>query len=67
MSTVLKIKIKSVYGNEMIYPANDVAEKFCNLLGKKTLSDRDLGVIIQLGFKVEQVNAYQLGGLGEAK
>ena len=50
-NTVL-IEIKTVYGNELIYPANDTAAKFCNLIGKKTLGRVDLAIIKNLGFNI---------------
>ena len=51
MQNVL-IEIKSVYGNELIYPANDTADKLANLAGKKTLSRVDLAIIKNLGFDI---------------
>ena len=51
MQTV-QIEIKTNYGNEAIYPANDTAAKFTNLLGKKTLSRVDLAIIKNLGFDI---------------
>lgn len=59
----IQIKIKSVYGNQLIYPANDTAEKFTTLLGKKTFTQTELEIIKSLGFHIEQVNAYPIGGL----
>ncbi len=57
----LKIKIKSVYGNELIYPACKTAELFSKLLGKKTFNRQNLHWIELLGYTIEQVDAYQLG------
>ena len=48
-------RIKSVYGNDLIYPANDIADKFSNLLGKKTFSRVDLAIIGNLGYTITQV------------
>lgn len=48
-------RIKSVYGNDLIYPVNDTAQKFSNLLGKKTFSRSDLAIIANLGYKINQV------------
>jgi hypothetical protein len=55
-----KVEVRNVYGNELIYPANFVAEKFALLAGKKTLSRADLGVIGELGFEVEEVATKKL-------
>lgn len=54
-NTTVYIKVKSVYGNELIYPVNDVAHQFTMLTGRKTLSRRDLNRIQLLGFKIEEV------------
>jgi hypothetical protein len=45
-----EFKEKSVYGNVLIYPNNDVATKFAVLLGKKTFNYSDLVQIADLGF-----------------
>ena len=50
----LTVKVKQVYGNDMIYPVNDIAQKFSNLLGKKTFSKVDLAIISNLGYKITQ-------------
>ena len=42
----LQVTIKSNYGQEAIYPANDEARAFCRLMGKKTLSRADLKTIV---------------------
>lgn len=52
MTTVL-IEVKSVYGKENIYPANDKAKLFASIAGTKTLSRSDLKAIAALGFSVE--------------
>lgn len=49
----VQIEIKNVYGNELIYPANDTAAKLANLTGKKTLSRVDLAIIKNLGFDIQ--------------
>lgn len=56
----LQIKIKSVYGVERIYPANDVAERMTKLIGQKTFTKEHLILIAGLGFIIEQIHAYQL-------
>jgi hypothetical protein len=52
MTNTVQIEIKTNYGNEAIYPANDTAAKFANLVGKKTLSRVDLAIIANLGFDI---------------
>jgi hypothetical protein len=46
------VQVRSVYGNEMIYPVCENAKRFASLTGKKTLSQNDLRDIEALGFKV---------------
>ena len=53
MQTTVQIEIKTNYGNEAIYPANDTAAKLANLIGKKTLSRSDLAIIANLGFDIQ--------------
>lgn len=51
----VEVEVRSVYGNEMIYPANFAAERFAAISGKKTLSRTDLMNIQALGFVVREV------------
>ena len=57
-ATVLTVKFyaKKVYGNTLLYPANEQAEKFCGLTGTKTLQEWQLKRIFELGFNLEQVS-----------
>ncbi len=56
----LQIKIKCIYGRDRIYPANDTAEKFSKLIGAKCFTEEHLRIIQELGYQIEQINAYQL-------
>jgi hypothetical protein len=49
----LLVEIKSVYGNELIYPMCDRSRMFAELVGRKTLSPRQVEVIKQMGFEIE--------------
>ena len=51
----IQVRLKSVYGNDLIYPACTRAKIFTDLTGKKTLSRYDLNHIETLGFKIEWV------------
>jgi hypothetical protein len=51
----VEIEVRSVYGNTLIYPANEAAQIFAKIAGKKTLDKSDLNLIRALGFEVEQV------------
>ncbi len=54
----LAILIKSVYGNELYYPFNDVAKSLAKLTGKKTFSIADLKTAHhELGFELEFLDA----------
>ncbi len=54
------VKIKNVYGNELICPVNEDAISFSKLVGQKTLSRQHLELIKSLGFEVVLSNAYNL-------
>ena len=56
MEKIIAIEVKKVYGVEMIYPANAVADVFAELAGKKTLSKVDMKLIKSLGYEVMQVS-----------
>lgn len=46
------VTVKSVYGNEMIYPACPVSKIFAELTETKTLSRYAIGKIKALGYTV---------------
>jgi hypothetical protein len=48
----IQIEIRSVYGNETIYPACDKARAFASIAGTKTLTRRALQDIQALGFEI---------------
>jgi hypothetical protein len=54
----IKIEIRNNYGQDRFYPANKTAERFLQLTGKKTFSERELHVIIELGFIVSRKEQY---------
>jgi DUF1365 family protein len=49
----LLIEVKNVYGQELAYASNEIAEKFVKLIGKKTFSITDLRQISDLGYTVK--------------
>jgi len=49
----LIVTIKNVYGKEMIYPANSVAQIFADIARQTTLSRDTLKLAQALGYKVE--------------
>jgi hypothetical protein len=53
MKTLI-IEIKSIYGQDKIYPVCTQAKGFCKLLGQKTLTEDNLRVIKnELGYSLE--------------
>ena len=52
MNTIT-IQIKSVYGQDKIYPICDTAKLFASIAGTKTITKNALIMIHQLGFKIE--------------
>lgn len=53
---IVKIKERSVYGNTLLYPNNQTAVFFAALVNKQTFSRKDLGIIADLGYKIEIIN-----------
>lgn len=51
----IAIRIRNVYGNETIYPACTISQKFAELLGQKTLTRNNLRKIVEMGFAVEHI------------
>jgi hypothetical protein len=51
-NTIL-VTIKSVYGNDHIYPACPRAHKFADIAGTKTLTNNVINMIKQLGYDVQ--------------
>jgi hypothetical protein len=49
----IAIEIKSVYGNETIYPVDENAKLFARLAGTKTLTRQAISHIKALGYEVK--------------
>jgi hypothetical protein len=47
-----KVEARQVYGKELYYPANDRAEIFLRLTGKKTFDKYELKIIQEVGYNV---------------
>lgn len=52
----IKVEIKSVYGRDTVYPACPDARRFADIAGTKTLCDRTLTIIQELGYGIEVVH-----------
>lgn len=48
----IKVRIKNVYGNELIYPVCEYAKTFARIANTKTLAQRDIESIKALGFRI---------------
>jgi hypothetical protein len=46
------VEARQVYGKELYYPANDRAELFLRLTGKKTFDKYELKIIQKVGYNV---------------
>jgi hypothetical protein len=55
MNTTISVKEKSVWGNVLVYPNNETAVKFTQLLNKKTFAPIDLEIIKSLGYNIEYI------------
>ena len=51
----IEYRIKNVYGNEMTYPANELANKFADLLKVKTFNISQLNKLADLGYELKRV------------
>lgn len=49
---VIRLKTKSVYGLDKIYPDNDAAHYVLLMTGTKTLQRRDINALLMLGHVV---------------
>lgn len=58
MGTVY-VKIKNVYGKELIYPDCPVTEIFASIARTKTLSENDLVAIKKLGYDIQLKPRFQ--------
>jgi hypothetical protein len=53
MQTVVQVHVKSVYGEDKVYPVNEAAETFARIAGTKTLTPQTMMLIRQLGYTIE--------------
>mgnify|MGYP003651438958 CR=1 FL=1 len=55
---LVEIREKSVYGNVLLYPSNEVAQTFAKLLNKKTFYHKELELIKALGHEVRVIKLW---------
>ena len=49
----ITVRIDSNYGNRVVYPACQTSKLIAQLAGTRTLTDRALALVKQLGYTVE--------------
>lgn len=50
----ITVRIRNIYGQDLVYPADEQANLLAALTGKKTFSTRDISVIKRLGYEIKQ-------------
>ena len=63
MNRTITVKIKSVYGEEKVYPVCVDAQTFADLAGTRTLTIGTIEHIKRLGYKVELVTQSKLANM----
>lgn len=51
----IRVTIRSVYGNERIYPICDLAKTFAKLTNSITLSRESISLIKSLGYSIQVI------------
>ena len=49
----ITVKVKNVYGNDLVYPVDENARTFARLVGAKTLNRWQLSLIKGLGYEID--------------
>lgn len=57
MDTVLRVRLREVYGRPTVYPVNPQAKLLAQLADTKTLTPHALNIARKMGFTVEYVPA----------
>ncbi len=55
MNNELKVYYKNVWGNDLCYPANNIAKNICKFTGAKTLSDYAISIAKDMGYELHVV------------
>lgn len=55
------VEVKSVYGEDKVYPVCDKAKLFAEMLGTKTLTHSALIYIERLGYEITQHTTLKFG------
>ncbi len=62
MLPTLKVKVKKVYGNELVYPVCEHSQLLARLANRKTLTAQDIRIIEEMGYKIEVETPTLAGG-----
>ena len=62
MNSTIQVFARNVYGNDLIYPSNDQAQRMAMLLKCKTFTVPQLQVMLDMGFTVEHILDPKLNG-----
>ena len=54
----IQIQLRSVYGEEKAYPADDAARCIANIAGTKTLTRATLLNVLAMGLDIEELDRY---------
>ena len=52
----IAVKVKNIYGNEVIYPACPQSALLAELAGTKTLTTQAIALIKKMGYEIEVFN-----------
>lgn len=52
---IIEVQLKQVYGRDRIYPINDAAKKFAQLIKKKTFDMSEIKLLSEIGFEIKWV------------
>ena len=55
MDNIIEVEVRNVYGNKLVYPANELAHKFAKLLNTKTFNRQTILGLKDMGYVVGQV------------
>lgn len=62
----ITVNVRSVYGNDLVYPADDQAALFAALVNAKTFNAKQLATIRALGYAVHVASGQMPQGFGLA-
>lgn len=51
----IKVEIKNVYGNALVYPACDLSKNMVKLTGNRTFNRTNLDTIKNMGYDIEVI------------